>query len=87
MTGKISQDVMLGDIVNCRIRGVTMTAIVVKVWSRDCVNLIAFSDLSDWKIVNQYVIPETSVMHHSITQSDNDCWWGRLELVDDKEAE
>lgn len=67
----------VGDTVLCQIQGVEMPAIITKVWSRDCVNLIAFSDLSEWKIANQYVIPSTSVLRLGATVSAHpgDAWW------------
>lgn len=72
----------LGDTVLCRIQGVEMPAIITKVWSQTTVNLIAFSDLSEWKIANQYVIPKTSVLRLGATVSSNpgDVWWYKEDI-------
>lgn len=65
----------LGDIVLCRLNGIQLPAIVTKIWSLDCVNLIAFSDLSSWKIANEYVIPKTSVVYRDPRDGVDNCWF------------
>lgn len=74
--------VEIGDVVVANIRKVEMPAIVTKVWSEDCVNLIAFSDLSAWKIANEYVIPQTSVVHVNRAGVDNDHWRFKGESIE-----